>query len=93
MLCRLQRRLSLLKLIFHFTDRSSYKSIVEWIKPAVDSNSQVKVLVVGNKSDLTNTRQISTDEAIAKASELGVDFMETSARTGHNIKKVRIFLC
>ena len=44
------------------------------------------MVLVGNKTDLSEKRQVSTEEGEAKAKELGVMFIETSAKGGVNIK-------
>ena len=43
--------------------------------------------MVGNKSDLADERQIEKDAAKQLASELGLDYMETSALTGDNVEE------
>ena len=45
----------------------------------------VPFVILGNKADMEKQRQISFDEANAVATELGVPFMETSAKTGQNV--------
>ena len=42
--------------------------------------------MVGNKTDLVDKRQVSIEEGDAKARELNVMFIETSAKAGFNIK-------
>lgn len=49
---------------------------------------KVPLLVVGNKSDLEDRRQVSADEARAKADEWSVQYVETSAKTRANVDKV-----
>lgn len=49
----------------------------------------IPLLLVGNKSDLEERRQVSADEAAAKAAEWGVQYVETSAKTRANVDKVR----
>lgn len=44
------------------------------------------IVLVGNKTDLNDKRQVTTDEAETKAKELNVMFIETSAKAGHNVK-------
>lgn len=44
------------------------------------------MILVGNKHDLSEHRQVSTEEALAYATSKGLMFCETSARTGNNIK-------
>ena len=46
--------------------------------------------LVGNKTDLADRRQVSTEEGEHKAQELDVLFMETSAKAGYNVKQVTI---
>jgi hypothetical protein len=43
---------------------------------------------VGNKTDLSDKRQVSTDEGERKAKELNVMFIETSAKAGYNVKQL-----
>lgn len=45
-------------------------------------------MVVGNKSDLEERRQVPVDEARGKAEEWGVQYVETSAKTRANVDKV-----
>ncbi len=42
-------------------------------------------LLVGNKSDLADSRTVTDAEAQALAKECGVTYIETSAKTGSNI--------
>jgi GTPase SAR1 family protein len=44
-----------------------------------------RVLIVGNKSDRASEREVSVDEGRAFAAARGVDYFETSARTGDNV--------
>lgn len=49
---------------------------------------KIPLLVVGNKSDLEDRRQVSADEARNKAEEWSVQYVETSAKTRANVDKV-----
>lgn len=49
---------------------------------------KIPLLVVGNKSDLEERRQVPVEEARAKAEEWGVQYVETSAKTRANVDKV-----
>jgi len=46
------------------------------------------IVLVGNKADLSDKRQVTLEEATAKATELNIMFMETSAKAGHNVKSL-----
>ena len=39
-------------------------------------------MLIGNKSDLEEEREVSFQEGETKANEIGCPFMETSAKTG-----------
>jgi GTPase SAR1 family protein len=45
-------------------------------------------IVVGNKSDLAAEREVTTEEAQALASSLGMDYYETSAKDGLGINEM-----
>lgn len=47
----------------------------------------VNKLLVGNKSDLTAKRVVSTDAAKEFAESLGIEFLETSAKNAANVEK------
>lgn len=51
-------------------------------------DDKIPLLLVGNKSDLEDRRQVSMDEARGKAEECGVQYVETSAKTRANVDKV-----
>lgn len=48
-------------------------------------------LLVGNKSDLEDRRQVGAEEAKARADQWGVSYVETSAKTRANVDKVHRF--
>lgn len=51
-------------------------------------DENVPFLLVGNKSDLDDRRQVNADEAKARAEQWGVCYVETSAKTRANVDKV-----
>ena len=51
-----------------------------------ERGADVIIVLVGNKTDLVDKRQVSIEEGDAKARELNVIFIETSAKAGFNIK-------
>lgn len=48
--------------------------------------SDVIIILVGNKTDLAEKRQVSIEEGEDKATKESVLFIETSAKAGFNIK-------
>lgn len=62
----------------------------KWITEAkTHRGDDVRIVIVGNKLDDEENRQVSRDEGVSLAKEYGLDdlqFIETSAKTGVNVK-------
>lgn len=54
----------------------------------VKEDENVPFLLVGNKSDLADRRQVGLEEAKARSEQWGVSYVETSAKTRANVDKV-----
>jgi len=50
-------------------------------------NSETVFLMVGNKCDLTEKREVDVAEALQYSKDAGIAFLETSAFTGNNCTK------
>ncbi|KAA1469426.1 ras-domain-containing protein [Dentipellis sp. KUC8613] len=75
--------------VFDITNRQSFLSTSKWIDDVrSERGNDVMVVLVGNKADLSDKRQVTLEEATAKASQLNIMFMETSAKAGHNVKSL-----
>jgi GTPase SAR1 family protein len=48
----------------------------------------VKIILVGNKSDLDDDRVVSYMDAVNKASEFDTSYIEVSAKTGNNVATI-----
>ena len=71
------------------TDKDTFKNVMKWIDDAkAIRGNDLLIILVGNKIDLAERRQVGTDEGQALAKELGVMFIETSAKAGLNIKQL-----
>lgn len=51
-----------------------------------ERQNDVIIILVGNKTDLSEKRQVSVEEGEDKANKDGILFMETSSKAGFNIK-------
>lgn len=54
----------------------------------VKSDENIPFLLVGNKSDLEDKRQVSVADAQARARQWNIPYVETSAKTRANVDKV-----
>ena len=76
-------------LVFSVIDRKSFEGIDNWLKELkTHGTPDCKIFLIGNKIDLPN-REISSEEAINCKKEHEFEcYMETSAKTGANIKEL-----
>ena len=77
-------------LVFAINDKESFKLIrgkYDRIVKGKGGEKKPPILLVGNKQDLEKERTVSQDEAKQLASSLGIDYMETSAKTNYNCKE------
>jgi Ras-related protein Rab-6A len=73
--------------VYDVTNRQSFLNTLRWIEEVRNERgSDVIIVLVGNKTDLVDKRQVSIEEGDAKSRDLGVIFIETSAKAGFNIK-------
>ena len=74
--------------VYDITRKSSFDSIDKWINDLTSAaDKKLTVVVIGNKSDLEDQRQITKEQGQEKASKLNVAFLETSAFSGENLDK------
>lgn len=68
-------------------DRASFLNTEQWIDDVrSERGNDVVIMLVANKIDQTEKRQVTSEEGEKKARDYGVMFIETSAKTGHNVK-------
>eukprot|EP01083_Nonionella_stella_P016365 45718_1 len=80
-------------LLYDVTNRETFMHIPQWLSDARQHSSEaVKAILVGNKCDLEATREISTEEGYQFAQTNGLLFIETSAKTAHNVDRTFIQL-
>uniref|UniRef100_A0A671LFN7 Ras-related protein Rab-6A n=1 Tax=Sinocyclocheilus anshuiensis TaxID=1608454 RepID=A0A671LFN7_9TELE len=77
--------------VYDITNVNSFQQTTKWIDDVrTERGSDVIIMLVGNKTDLADKRQVSIEEGERKAKELNVMFIETSAKAGYNVKQVMI---
>jgi len=76
-------------LVYDITDKTSFQDIENWLNEIQQhaSPNTTKILV-GNKCDLADKRQVSFQEGQSFAESLGVQFLETSAKNKIGIDDV-----
>merc|ERR1711976_127868 len=75
--------------VYDVTNINSFQQTNKWIDDVrTERGTDVIIVLVGNKTDLADKRQVSIDEGERRAKELNVMFIETSAKTGYNVKQL-----
>ena len=72
-------------LVYDTTKRETFNHINKWYKELANYTEKIRVILIGNKYDLKNLREISTEEGEKYAKENNIIFAETSALTSHNV--------
>lgn len=73
--------------VYDITNASSFQHTSKWIEDVrVERGEDVIIMLVGNKTDLSEKRQVTTQEGEQAAKEMNVLFIETSAKVGYNVK-------
>ncbi len=70
---------------FAINSRQSFESLKYWYDSAKKFVPTAQLILVGNKSDLEDQREVSRNEAVAQAEEWGLPYIETSAMLNRNI--------
>jgi len=75
--------------VYDISNTNSFAQVDRWIEDVrAERGSDVIIILVGNKTDLTDQRRVSMEQGERRAKELGVLFIESSAKTGHNVKQL-----
>lgn len=75
-------------LVYDVTDRRSFDRIQHWAGQIGEyENLRLSKLLVGNKTDLTETRMVTAAEGEELAKKLGMSFVETSAKSTDNVEQ------
>ena len=81
-------------IIYDITNEASYNNLKAWVKLIKEEcGKHMQLIILGNKSDLNDQRKISKDEAINYAKEQKIEYIETSSKTGENVKKAVTMIC
>ena len=74
--------------VYDITRKTSFESIDRWVNDlTAAADKKITIVVIGNKCDLEDQRQITKEQGEEKSAKLEVAFLETSALSGENLDK------
>ena len=71
--------------IYDITNINSFEGVKDWIKESEDYDNNIQKILLGNKCDLIDSREVQKEEAALFCKEKKMDFYETSAKENINL--------
>ena len=77
--------------MYDITRRETFNHLTQWLEDARQhASANMVIMLIGNKCDLEQRREVKREEGEAFAREHGLIFMETSAKTAQNVEEAFI---
>ena len=74
--------------VYDITNKNSFDNADNWLNNLrASADKKCSIILIGNKSDLEDKREVSIEQGEEKAKNSEIAFMETSALSGDNIDK------
>lgn len=74
-------------LVYDISKHQTFENVDRWLTELREhADSNIVIMLVGNKSDLKHLRAVSTEESIQYAANQGLSFIETSALDASNVE-------
>ena len=75
-------------IVYDITRKDSFDSVDRWVSDIISAcDKNLTIILIGNKSDLEEQRQVSKEQGAEKAKSFQLAFLETSALSGENLEK------
>ena len=75
-------------LVFDITNRETFDLLESWLNELKDTNkADVSKILVGNKCDLEEKRQVTVEDAEKLAETMNCKYYEASAKSGKNVNE------
>ncbi|KAK9910122.1 hypothetical protein M0R45_034097 [Rubus argutus] len=73
-------------LVYDITKRPTFDHVARWVEELrAHADSSIVIMLIGNKADLADKRDVPTEDAVEFAEEQELFFSETSAFSGNNV--------
>ena len=80
-------------IVYDITSRKTFENIDKWIGEIKErTTDDVKLIIIWNKTDLNNEREVKSEEALIKYQDMDIPLIETSALEDTNVNEAFINL-
>eukprot|EP01106_Pelomyxa_sp_JSP_P009046 TRINITY_DN2480_c4_g1_i1.p1 TRINITY_DN2480_c4_g1~~TRINITY_DN2480_c4_g1_i1.p1 ORF type:complete len:201 (+),score=45.93 TRINITY_DN2480_c4_g1_i1:58-660(+) len=87
------KRADAILVVYDICDTVSFHNLKQWFQEIrTHAREEIPRILVGNKKDREGERTVTTKQGADEAVQLNVPFIETSAKTGENVKEAFIKL-
>ena len=77
--------------VYDITRRDTFNHVTKWLDEVrANALKEIQIILIGNKKDLEDKRQVQTEEGQSLADKNGLLFLETSAKTAVNVSEAFI---
>uniref|UniRef100_A0A1I8I5X4 Ras-related protein Rab-13 n=2 Tax=Macrostomum lignano TaxID=282301 RepID=A0A1I8I5X4_9PLAT len=74
-------------LVYDITSRKTFDNVSRWLRNIDEhASEEVERVLIGNKKDLNEKRQVTVEEGHRLSKEKDIPFFETSAKTGDGVE-------
>ena len=75
--------------VYDITNKDTFNNVQTWIEDCKNQSPKtIFMVLVGNKNDLEDKRQVKYEEGMELANKNGMMFFETSAKSGFNVEEI-----
>eukprot|EP00743_Colponemidia_sp_Colp-15_P014292 GILK01016873.1.p1 GENE.GILK01016873.1~~GILK01016873.1.p1 ORF type:complete len:205 (+),score=15.84 GILK01016873.1:141-755(+) len=83
------RDASIALVVFDITSRASFEHAFRWVEDVQTARGDdTSIFLVANKIDFNSRRQVSDEEVTTKAHDVGVTYVEVSAKSGAGVAQL-----
>ena len=76
-------------IVFDVGNKESFEKLHDWIKSVydnIDSYREMHLIIVGNKNDLEENRQVTQEEGVKLSEYFEIPYFEASAKNGNGVR-------
>ena len=80
-------------IVYDITNKESFDRIQDWVKSVYDNTDtykEIQMIIVGNKIDLEEKREVSKEEGMKIVKYFEIDFFEASAKNAEGVRNFMI---